>query len=573
MMSFLICIIALLAIAVVVFCTWFLSYMAEGKCPLCALRHLGRGKLTIDIKDEPDYDNNVPATPIMGWSSWNLLRNHIDDDAIYDTAKVMARSGLAEAGYEYVNIDDCWQSSMRDEDGKLQADLEAFPNGIADLCKRVNALGLKLGIYSSNGTLTCEDMPASLGNEELDAKTFASWGVEFVKYDFCHNKQLKGGTPIIEFADISRRGERSEIRLRPDHAKYTGKAKQVKCDELPSKRGMGFINHGAGTASFHVDVPQGGEYIMTVHYHKSILHGKQYFQVDVNGRIYEVFIPSGFSMSHDAKVQFEIVLDAGGNKITFKNPIVTMADSSYIQYKRMGEALKNATNAWALYTNTEEKPITFSICEWGFAHPWNWGKKAGNMWRTTMDITPKWGRIKAIYNKSVDLYRATSPGHINDPDMLEVGNGKLTEDENRSHFTLWCMMAAPLVLGNDLRKLTDGSKQSRFLLETLTNKSLILIDQDPLVKPAKRIKKSPSLDILARPLANGDTALCFFNKSGKAKPVEFELDTLKEYKYLKFRKAPGNYEIHDLWTDDRWADTKITVNVPKHGVAVYRISQ
>ena len=387
-MTALICLIAIVAIIIVVFLTWLLSYRADGKCPTCALKHLGRGKLTIDIKDEPNYDNNVSPTPIMGWSSWNLLRNHIDEDAIYDTAKAMRDSGLAAAGYEYINIDDCWQSTMRDSDGKLQGDLEAFPSGIEELCTRVNSLGLKLGIYSSNGTLTCEDMPASLGNEELDAKTFASWGIEYVKYDFCHNKKLTGSTPIIEFADINKPGERSEIRLRPDHAKYTGKAKEVKCDELPSKRGMGLINHGAGTASFNVDVPMSGDYIMTIHYHKSILHGRQYLQVVINGRLYEVYMPSGFSMSHDAKVQLEVKLDSGDNKITFQNPVVTMADSSYIQYKRMGDALRDASRAWAAFTGGEEKPITFSICEWGFAHPWNWGRKAGNMWRTTMDITP-----------------------------------------------------------------------------------------------------------------------------------------------------------------------------------------
>ena len=509
----------------------------------------------------------------MGWSSWNLLRNHIDEDAIHDTAKAMVKSGLAEAGYEYVNIDDCWQSSMRDGEGRIQADLEAFPSGIKDLCEKVNFLGLKLGIYSSNGTLTCEDMPASLNNEELDAKTFASWGIEFVKYDFCHNQKLTGRTPIIEFADISKPGERSEMRLRPDKAHYTGKARAVKCSTLPSKQGMGFLNHGAGTAEFHVDVPYSGDYIMTIHYHKTAYHKRQYLQVIVNGRVNEVHMPKGFSMSHDAKVQTVLRLDAGDNKIVFCNPIVTMADSSYMQYKRMGMALQEASRAWAEHTGNEEKPITFSICEWGFSHPWHWGAKAGNMWRTTMDITPNWWRIVSIYNKSVDLFEYSSPAHINDPDMLEVGNGKLTPDENRAHFTLWCMMAAPLVLGNDLRKLTDGSSESRFLLSVLTNKSLILIDQDPLVKAAQRIKKSPVMDILARPLANGDTAICFFNKSGKERPVEFSLDSLRDYEYLDFKRASGNYEIHDLWTDERYASTEITATVPKHGVAVFRISQ
>ena len=549
------------------------AYVLQGKCILCAMKHIGRGRLTMDIKKEPDYNNGASDTPIMGWSSWNLLRNHIDEDAIYDTANAMVRSGLANAGYEYINIDDCWQSSMRDDEGRIQADLEAFPSGIKDLCERVNRLGLKLGIYSSNGTLTCEDMPASLGNEELDAKTFASWGVEFVKYDFCHNQKLTGRTPIIEYVDISRPGERSEMRLRPDKAHYTGRARAVKCNGLPSKEGIGFLNHGAGTAEFHVDVPYGGEYIMTVHYHKTAYHKRQYMQVHVNGRIYEIHMPKGFSMSHDAKVQIKLRLDGGDNKIILCNPIVTMADSSYIQYKRMGKALQEASRERAKHTGREDKPITFSICEWGFSHPWHWGAKAGNMWRTTMDITPNWARIVSIYNKSVDLYEYSSPSHINDPDMLEVGNGKLTPDENRTHFTLWCMMAAPLVLGNDLRKLTDNSSDSRFLLSVLTNKSLILIDQDPLVKAAKRIKRTPAMDIIARPLANGDTAICFFNKSLKERPVEFSIDSLKEDEYLNFKRASGNYEVHDLWTDERYSGTEINTTVPKHGVAVYRISQ
>ena len=571
-MKFLIFIIAVILIILVVFCTWFLSYMADGKCPLCALKSIGRGKLTIDVSKTEDYDNNVSDTPIMGWSSWNTLRNHIDENAIYDTARAMCSTGLAQAGYEYINLDDCWQSSLRDSDGKLQGDLESFPSGIDELCKKVNELGLKMGIYSSNGTLTCEDMPASLGNEELDAKTFASWGIEYVKYDFCHNKRISGSTPVIEYIDISKPGASSEIRLHPDHAKFSGRAKKVKCVDLPSKHGIGFINHGAGTATYSVDVPSGGDYVMTVHYHKNYLHKKQYLQILVNGRQYEVFFPSGFSMSSDAKAQIIVQLDSGDNIIVLQNPVVTLADSSFIQYSRMGRRLKEASADWARYTGGEEKPITFSICEWGFGHPWNWGRKAGNMWRTTMDITPKWSRIKAIYNKNIELYKLASPGHVNDPDMLEVGNGKLTPEENKSHFTLWCMMAAPLVLGNDLRRLTDNSSKSRFIIDTVTNKSLILIDQDALVKPAKRIKKSAALDILARPLENGDVALCLFNKSGKERPVEFEISALSEEKYLKFKRST-EYEIHDLWSDDRWQGSKITASIPKHGVAVFRISQ
>lgn len=571
-MIFLILVIALIAIAIVAFITWFLALKAEGKCPLCALKQLLPTRLTINTAEDEDYSNNAKKTPIMGWSSWNIHRNHIDEDIIYETAEAMKRSGLANAGYEYINLDDCWQSSLRDSDGKMQGDLETFPSGIDNLIKKINALGLKVGLYSSNGTLTCEDLPASLGNEDLDARTFASWGAEFFKYDFCHHEYINGDTPIIEFIAISKKGEKAFIKLKPEHAKYTGRAKAVKCSDLPSKQGIGYLNHGAGTATFTENISQGGDYVFTIRYNKTFTRKPQYLQIIVNGRVNEVFFPATSPFTHDARLQAIIKLDSGENVIKLMNPVVTRADSSYIQYRRMGDALKNASKAWAEYTNTPEKPIIYSLCEWGTAHPWNWGRKAGNMWRTTHDIMPHWASIMLIYSKNVDLYKYARPGHVNDPDMLEVGNGKLTKDENISHFTLWCMMAAPLVLGNDLRRLDSNSKSAKDILDIVTNKSMILIDQDPLVKPAKRIKKSMTVDILARPLQNGDVALCLLNKSSSKKTINFEIDTLCDEKYLDFGRSSHGYEVHDLWTDERMRQDDITATIPKHGVKAYRIS-
>ena len=462
---------------------------------------------------------------------------------------------------------------MRDEDGKLQGDLETFPSGMETMCRRINSLGLKMGLYSSNGTHTCEDLPASLGNEELDAKTIASWGVEYFKYDFCHHKNLSGSVPIIEYLELNRKGSRAQYRLDPRDAKLTGRARIIQSNELVTKKGIGYLNHGAGTAVFRLDTHESGWYVMTIHYKKNLLNRKQYMQVIVNGKLYEVHFPSGRSFTPDARIQIEVRLAPGENIIRLQNPIVTMADSSYTQYRRMGEELREASKAWAAYTRSEEKPITYSICEWGFAHPWNWGAKAGNMWRTTMDIFPNWKSIVHIYNRTIKLYKYAAPGHVNDPDMLEVGNGKLSPEENKSHFTLWCMMAAPLVLGNDIRKLQDGTKKSEVLLDILTNKSLIIIDQDPMVRPAKLIKRRGGIDIIARPLANGDTAVCFFNKTSKKKPIEFDIDTLRDDKYLMFRRSGTGYEIHDLWSDDRMRHDKISTSIPKHGVKVYRISQ
>ena len=569
-MIFLILVITIIVIALVLFVTWFLSTKADGNCPLCAMKAFPPSKMTIDSSKDKDYVGGEKL-PIMGWSSWNTFRNHIDEDLILDTAKAMVDTGLAGAGYKYINLDDCWHSSMRDENGMLRGDMESFPSGIRALCNDVNTLGLKLGIYSSNGTLTCEDLPASLGNEELDAKTFASWGIEFFKYDYCHNEKISGKTPIIEYISISSKGERESLRLTPDKAKFTGRAKTVKVKDLPTGKGIAFLNHGAGKASYVVNLAQDGEYVFTVHYKKMASKKKPYMQLDVNGKIYEIFFPPSVAFTPDARVQLTVKMNAGENNITLQNPVVTRADSAYIQYRRMGKALENATASWAMFENTEEKPITYSICEWGTNHPWKWGAKAGNMWRTTHDIMAKWWSIVHIYKRTLPLYEYASPSHINDPDMLEVGNGKLTPEENKSHFTLWWMQAAPLGLGTAIRTLLNEDKKSQIILSILKNKELIAIDQDPLVKPAKKIGRQGSVDIIARPLSGGDVAICFFNKSNKNKEIEYELNDLKEDAYLNMSRT-NSAEVHDLWTDEIFHRDTIKASIKPHGVKVYRIS-
>lgn len=564
-------ILTILVALIIAFATWFFATAADGNCPICQLKALPFNKITMDVSKDNDYLGGSD-TPIMGWSSWNTLRNHIDEDTIYDTARAMVDTGLADAGYKYINIDDCWQSSMRDENGRLQGDLETFPSGMDSLCKRINALGLKMGLYASNGTLTCEDLPASLGNEDVDAKTFASWGAEFFKYDYCHHEHISGKTPMIEFIDVSAKGERSSIKLTPERAKLSGRAKIVKVKELPTGKAIGFLNHNAGKAEFDINVDTPGEYVFTIHYKKLTSRKKQYLQIVVDGKLYEVFFPASIAFTADARLQALIRLNAGNNHIVLRNPVVTRADSTYIQYCRMGKALENATAAWAMFTNQPEKPITYSICEWGANAPWQWGAKAGNMWRTTHDIFPNWQRIVMLYNRTIKLYKYASPGHINDPDMLEVGNGKLSFEENKSHFTLWCMMAAPLVLGNDLRLLKDGSKKSNAILNIVTNPELIAIDQDPLVKPAKRIKKQGKVDIIARPLKDGDVALCLFNKGKSKKSIELELSSLKDEKYLMLDRT-NSLEIHDLWTNDIFHSDSIKAQIAGHGVKAYRISK
>ncbi len=571
---FLIIFIAVIAILIVSFIAWFLTLKANGKCPICTLKKLVfPSRITIDVTDEPKYNNNSAKTPPMGWSSWNTFRNHIDQDLIMEIAKAMKGSGLADAGYEYINLDDCWQSSERDSDGKLQGDLRTFSRGIPNLIKDINELDLKVGLYTSNGSLTCEDLPASLGKETLDAKTIASWGCEFFKYDCCHNKAINGNAPAIEAIEINKIGSSEFIELTPDDAEFTGMAKTVKIPELHSGKAIGFLNHAAGTALFHTNVSTGGKYALTIVYHKTLSRKEQYVQVVINETVYEAYFPETKGYSPSGRQQLIVELNAGDNTILLKNPIVTRADSAYLQYRKMGMALKDATYQWAKVTDTQEKPITYSICEWGAASPWDWGKHAGNMWRTTKDILPAWFSIIWIYSRTVKHYRHAGPGGWNDPDMLEVGNGKLTENENKAHFSLWCMMAAPLMLGNDIRKFVDGKNEpveGNATLKIVTNKQLISIDQDSLGKSAKTIKSSFFLDIIARPLSNGDVAVCILNKAPSDKHIHFAIDSLADDEYLNMTKA-SDYELHELWSDERTNGKEISATLPKHSVKVYRI--
>lgn len=575
-MKFFIAILVILLIAAASFGIWFAVYRSRGKCPICALQKITKPtKVTIDTDSEEPYSNGAALTPPMGWSSWNTFRQNISEDLILSTAEAMKKTGLLEAGYQYINLDDCWQSSLRDANGRLQGDLEKFPNGIPHLISQINQMGMKVGLYTSNGTATCEDLPASLGKEVLDAQTFAEWGCEFFKYDFCHHKRISGEAPIIEAIEISAPGSKAELTLYPEDAELSGRARVLNIKRLPSGKGIGLLNHGAGTATFRPVVNFDGQYVLTLLIYKQFARREKYLQVIVNGETYEVFFPTSNGFSATGRTQLIVRLKGGANEIVLRNPIATAADSSYVQYRRMGKALKDATRRVSLERGTREKPIVFSLCEWGTAHPWHWGAKAGNMWRTTHDITTNWTVINYIYERTLRLYQHAGPGAWNDPDMLEVGNGKLTDDENKTHFSLWCMLAAPLILGNDLRLMlsSDGeANPDNPVLKTVTNKSLILIDQDPLGKPAKRIKKMHGIDIIARPLANGDIALCFYNAGSHVKGLSFDINELSTDDYLNFNAPAASYQVHELWSDERFAAKTISVSLQKHACKVFRIS-
>lgn len=545
-------------------------------CPICQIKRL-INSTKLHITATKKYDNGVALTPPMGWSSWNTFRQKIDEKIIRETAQAMKDTGLIEAGYEYLNLDDCWQSSIRDEQGRLQGDLTNFPSGMKKLVEDVNALGMKLGLYTSNGTLTCEDLPASLGHEETDARTLAEWGVEYFKYDFCHNIKIPTAAPYIDKIMIGKAGDCDSITLQAEDARIEGNAVVVNDKSLDSGKYVKGLCAAGGSMTFNdVEIAESGEYVLTIGLRK-FGDMEKFVQIIINGDdIYNVTVPPTKSWSQTGRIQVRVKFKAGKNTIFLHNPIASKFDSAAEQYKNMGRMLKKATREYAEKNNVPEKPICYSICEWGWNKPYKWGREAGNLWRTTPDIAANWTSIIGIYEITVKLNKYAGIGGWNDPDMLEVGNGKLTEDENRAHFSLWCMMAAPLILGNDIRSFykADGTvDKDNKVLKILTNKAAIAIDQDKLGIPGWRYKILPNLvDILVKPLENGELAVCFLNKNVKNCNAEVDLKELANSANISLPQSE-KYFAEDIWSGKILQTNTIlrSGDIPSHGVRLFRI--
>lgn len=368
-------------------------------------------EMTKALKNTADI---LAPTPPMGWNSWNHFHRDINEQLIMDEADAMVVSGMKDAGYEYINLDDCWMALERDKEGNLQSDPERFPHGIKFLAEYVHKKGLKLGVYSSAGTKTCAGWPASLDHEDADARMFAKWGVDYLKYDNCNNE----GRPAIE--------------------RYT--------------------------------------------------------------------------------------------------------------------KMKNALNAAG-------RPIVFSICEWGSNNPWEWAPKLGGLWRTTGDISDNWNSMTQILDQQIGLNSYADKGHWNDPDMLEVGNGGMTNTEYISHFSLWCILAAPLITGNDLRHMSDGTH------DILTNKEVIAIDQDPAATEGYKLTDQGDAEVWVKPLADGSWSVLLLNRGEERAFMTMKIQDLDI-------KKTGTYTVRNLWThkEEQRADGLVRANVASHGVQMFRVT-
>lgn len=337
----------------------------------------------------------LAPTPPMGWNSWNTFGVEINAKMIMDMADIMVASGMKDAGYQYLIVDDGWEAMERGADGNLIPDPKKFPDGMKVVADYVHAKGLKFGIHNCAGNKTCNGMPGGRGHEYQDARLYASWGTDYVKYDWCEH----------------------------------------------------------GTA--------------------------------------------------DAKETYNTMRDA---------------------------------------IHATGHPMVFSLCEWGQNKPWEWAKDTGHLWRTTGDIRDcrkcrgEWDMgWEIILELQVDLAPFAGPDHWNDPDMLEVGNPGLSIPESRAHFSLWCMLAAPLMAGNDLRVMTPE------VLAILTNKEAIAIDQDKLGKQGTRFGNFPGMQIWTKELSDGKWAVCYYNSSKE--PITASVKWNNYY----FMDRSKTYSVRNVW--------------------------
>jgi alpha-galactosidase len=359
--------------------------------------------------------NGLAKTPPMGWNSWNKFAGRVTAEDVKGMADAIVSSGMKAAGYIYVNIDDTWEG-MRDTNGNITSN-KKFPDmkGLADY---VHSKGLKIGIYSSPGPKTCAGYEGSYGHEDQDAKTWASWGIDYLKYDWCSA-----------------------------------------------------------------------------------------------GRIYK-------------------------------------DEDMHAVYQKMGDALRKTG-----------RPIVYSLCQYGRADVWTWAPEvSGNLWRTTGDIRDSWDSMTKIGFGQNDLAKWAAPGHWNDPDMLEIGNGGMSNSEYQVHMSLWSLLSAPLLAGNDLRTATPE------ILAILTNPEVIRIDQDKAGHQATRLSQNGEQEIWVKDLADGGKAIGLFNRATDAANMQ-----------IKWADAgiTGKRKVRDLWakSDVKWDDSGYSAQVPGHGVALIRVSK
>ncbi len=389
--------------------------------------------------------DTLALTPHMGWNSWYVWENHVSDKIMRAAADAMVANGMMDHGYQYVNIDDCWAVKPGTDDPTLdgpprdaQGRINSNPrfSDMKAMTDYIHSKGLKAGIYTSPGPLTCAGHVAIFDHEQMDVQRFVEWGFDFLKYDWCS---------------------------------YDGKAKDHSLAELQKP------------------------------------------------------------------------------------------------YRLIGDLLRR-----------QPRDMVLNVCQYGMGNVWTWGKEVGgNSWRTAGDLGGTFEGIPAaLFRDGFDVYATNhlekfgGPGGWNDPDYLLLGylsNWKgqtaptpLTPDEQYSHVSLWCLVAAPLIFSGDITRLDD------FTAGLLENDEVIEVDQDPLGKPGQRVAKNGLCEVWAKDLEDGSKAVGLFNRSEAPANVAATWTDLG---------LPAKQFVRDLWRQkDLGAFLDgFKATVPPHGVVLVRV--
>ena len=486
--------------------------------------------------------------PMMGFNTWNQFGSGINETIIKDIADSFIRLELDKLGYNIVGIDDGSynRSNQRGPDGELIPDNTRFPSGFKSLADYVKGLGLKLAMYNDVGTQTCNGLcSSSWGREDLDAMSYAEWGVEYIKHDYCNNPWPSApnvAAPNIRSIRVTGDGDFSVVKnavndgvITPGRVSNPGIAitgnmsasKNVAGDYVSGLTVNTGVNGTTGDLNFTINVATAGTYGLSVEYVAATDATNRWLQAEVNGvRVFDNKLPNtGSATNWTYCAPIQVTLNAGDNAVRLFNE--KRREIGMEQYYSFFDGFQKAK---------EEHPewdIIYSLCEWGNTQPWLWAWKLGNSWRTTADIQSGWQSMAGIYSQNVilDDYAGLDRGW-NDADMLEVGVNNTGSEflsanfkENESHFNLWAIMNSPLLLGADLRNVVLGDP----VWEVIANKDIIALNQDPLGVQAKRVKMEMfngnnadprvytgdfnRLDYLVKPCANGDLALMMANLS------------------------------------------------------------
>lgn len=503
--------------------------------------------------------------PIMGWSSWNYFRQSINEDEILAIGTSMVQSGLKEAGYQYINLDDCWHSSKRNQTGELQFDLSNFPSG-DNLIEQLHQMGLKVGLYSSSGSMTCEDLPGSYEYEKTDAKTFARWSVDFLKYDYCHVVDLTSDekwlvdAPFVSQVEFYNLETKEKIQCYAEDGNLSGEAKLYQ-EEVNYVSGLG---SGKGRMTFNQSLAV-GTYAVTIKFKKRKNEKRQLLVLKLDEQEEVIHFPTSSGWSLTGREQMVITLDHPVEKIELFNPIKDQKTDGILRYKTMSDALTKAYG---------QKEYVFSICEHGRNEPWTWAQTMAHQYRIDHDIRNSWDSVLACYQKAVVVAPFAKEGSYADPDMLEVGNGALSAIENESHFALWAFLSAPLILGNDVREfMVNGQRNlsiSNRALEIVTNSEIIRFNQSRPYLPAMIVEQGV-FDVLIKVLEDGTTGILVFNKGETTEEFQLDLATLPK----KIHDLAFEYENKKIVEACNKAytfkSTQITLTAKPHESYVFKI--